>query len=1391
MNDFLIQPYGTPRQSEGQTPTFGESMAASRRTESGFAALYQALGERRYAPDPDFSLSETIGRRGDLLPYADSFRDVESEAELDAVWAQIKQEQKDRAVRASAGLTGFVTDTIASLVSPSTFIPIGAVGVGVRGVARIGGAVAGSVAFDEAILSATQETRTAGESVANIIGGALIGSALGGAVVGLTGAQRAALLGSVEAAGTIRVGPHPQTDLAGGSIGAASLRLELEDPGLPTGVLAPGAEAGLWAKAVDKTLRFNSKASTSLRNLVSDVPEARAVQAKLGDAGVPMAKADEGITVNPAGTIENRTKVLMQTREVKALEALELNYANYRYSVPKATKYQRNMAEVKGVLPRGGKLSRAQWEEQVFLEMQSPQAGQMPEVVKAAAELRKDFYDPFLKDAQDVGLLPAELTSEMGPSLNYLNHVFRKDAIIANPTLFDEMIIRQYQRMMEEGYLTQVEKATTKKATGEADIQDLARPLPEVVKIQEDIRAERELIAQTRAGEIRAERSEAKSELKRLRDMKAKGTNPARYVASDEIARLEKKIEELTQALDEDMMETLRRDNALRRRSQLLSRSIARLDERQGRALSRLEAVEEQGLKALRGVSSRARKFLDMMDGLTDEAYAKGIAELETDFNVAAGKLDELEEKITKINAENPEFETGPDVFAMRVQRFRRSVLPPGKLLIENEADRAVALGRIDEALTRDEWTPQQRQSLIDLRNDIASVKLMDAADIEKAFRKAWRLEEERYATTAKMSRTAELLEDAAQEGPEFARATLQDWYDDMLRDVQGRVARAQERSAKLAKRAESLDPEFARKRIRAIETKLLDTDDQLKEWLRVRGGEVLPDGKLNFAEAGKEHARALRQKIIGDPTRVIGVDLAAERGPELARVLDVPIEEKMKFLETSMDKLVRIYARNMAPDIELMRADFGVNGAKAIEKIEKGFQKKLDAAMADETLTPEAKQKAAEAIHKQREGVLRSVTGQVQRLRHQRGVPPDPDNYLYRGGRMVQQWNVLTMMGNVLASSLVDPVTVVAKFGLRRVFRDGIKAYVHGLKAVKMAQREARYAGMNELMLQDRFHQITDLMEDVGRRTTGEKAVDFLANKIGIVGMFSYWTQFMKEWATPMAAGRLLDAVEVQMTGRGHMSADKARSTLAQLRIDEDLAQRIWAQQGTGGLTRVGDLWIPNTESWTDRDAVDAFRAAILGDVEAAIVTPGLERPLFIDQSMVHRLAFQFQSFMWSSHAKILFPMMQKRDWAAMEAIIATIPMAMLSYYVDQVARGNDPTDEPVEKWIDEILARSPLIGVFAQAHRAADSFSTTRPYVNFSDEGAERRAATSGMGLIFGPTYTTVRRGLQVLNDIDDPTKSTGTAIKGLMPYNNVIWLRQMFDQAVENSGLPDERG
>src|SRR5690606_29787424 len=112
------------------------------------------------------------------------------------------------------------------------------------------------------------------------------------------------------------------------------------------------------------------------------------------------------------------------------------------------------------------------------------------------------------------------------------------------------------------------------------------------------------------------------------------------------------------------------------------------------------------------------------------------------------------------------------------------------------------------------------------------------------------------------------------------------------------------------------------------------------------------------------------------------------------------------------------------------------------------------------------------------------------------------------------------------------------------------------------------------------------------------------------------------------------------------------------------------------GGGERVNGVWLPNTEVWQSPAMRRAFRAAVVKEARDTIVTPGVERPLIVDETLLGKIIFQFRSFGLSSTTKTILAgaqQLRQGDMAIVNGTILSLALGALSYYIWAVSVGGE----------------------------------------------------------------------------------------------------------------------
>lgn len=400
-------------------PGFLESANAAWQTSSnigsGYASRAMAIPDEDYFKKAEgYDVYEHI--KG-YEPFVERFEQVYNPIAEQAVKADIDREKQNREVLAASGWTGFALSVGASILDPTIFIPGGAVvragklgyNIG-KTAASVGGAAALATGIQEAGLQSTQQLRTPEESFMAVGGSALLG--------GLIGTAGAKFLSKAE---WDRFGSALKTELDGEvpnpdaivetiiqraqSVGASSVdNIKLDD----LGVGGPRIAQAI-AKATD-AIRINP----GIQTMFSPSVKVREAYQKMVDNPVYTKMNMEGGTLGPS--VENLVKQYQRgalSQWIRSGKSL--------YKEARRDGFQGTRSEFYEAIAKAGR--RGDVDE-----------GGNGFVTRSAQEARDKIVDPLLKRAQEIKLLPEDVTPQTAKT--YVTRLWNRERLIAREPEF-------------------------------------------------------------------------------------------------------------------------------------------------------------------------------------------------------------------------------------------------------------------------------------------------------------------------------------------------------------------------------------------------------------------------------------------------------------------------------------------------------------------------------------------------------------------------------------------------------------------------------------------------------------------------------------------------------------------------------------------------------------------------------------------------------------------------------------------------------------------------------------------------------------------------------------------------------------------------------------------
>lgn len=1148
--------------------------------------------------------------------------------------------------------------------------------------------------------------------------------------------------------------------LLGGAVGVLSktelkgleesLTKHMGMAGLPGDVAIPGAGAagaqsvknspgaGRLAPGVpDFLVQMSPVARTIDQTLL---PNAQKVAAAYSTGGLKLAGNIKGIASSAGGDIESLAKVY-DARYVEALADLDNTYADYFFGAAGKPGYFANIRATVGGALDNTHMSKTEFKEEVSKALWSNDKHVEPSVQKVAEIFRKKFFDPMLEEAQRVGIIPQEI--DLKGDISYLTRDYNLTAIRANTNEFIDILAANYEKQARADYEVKVAKLLEKEQKTKAVIDDIMLSPEQVATEQAKRSAELDAFEQGRLGFIK----DAEAEIAALRRMSRAENKAGNYTAGKELLDRAHALEESAGPM---LKETKEERRALRQRLRNLSKSYVVFAQKQAKKLEKVEHLEDINLDALRSAARQGQSFLNRIDDISEQEFSKEVKKFKNLFGDLGEQYDAVVERIGKLAQD------------------------------ENvELSQLISLGEKQDKLTT--------------KLDTALLRMEQAEDFQAAV-------------------------------PVF-KDIIREQLEEVLQRINKHTEKRTLRAQRLREQAARLSPETVTARLDELKNTTATKREKFLDGLYMRNIDVNSETlEADFKKHAREVAVEAKDKILGTHLRSATVDMiASERGVELSRAINISSLEIIKFLEKDIEKLLLRQVRTLGPDIEIARKfktlDFAVikqpvvdDYNKALEHFKDRVEKaKSDLAKGPKTLA-ERKEleklvspKNIEAVESKINDTFfaakRDIEALHDRVRHNFGLPDDAEAIGYRLGRFALKMNVLRLMGGTVITAIADTGRPIMKHGLTRVFGDGFNLLVNDFKSFKASAREVRLAGAAlDVTLHSRSHALSDIITDYATHTKIERGIDVAVSKMGIINMLDPWTAAIKQFNGVIANARILDSVDMLMSGKGSAKElRKATEFLAEHNFDGNMIRGIWEEMGRGGADKVRGTWLPNTELWRDKDLVRTFRAAVVKNVDDTIITPGVELPIMLNKTIANRMLFQFKSFGMSSTYKALGAGLQQRDMAVLNGVLVSLALGALSYYIYALSAGGKAQETMLNadaaKWADEAFQRSGVGAVFGDVQKITERLPWVGKYTTASGVfgTGERLQQTSGNNLVestLGPTFGFAKTLSDVVAGAEEPTQTTLHKLRTLMPFQNLVVFRRFLDKIEQASGLPERK-
>lgn len=523
---------------------------------------------------------------------------------------------------------------------------------------------------------------------------------------------------------------------------------------------------------------------------------------------------------------------------------------------------------------------------------------------------------------------------------------------------------------------------------------------------------------------------------------------------------------------------------------------------------------------------------------------------------------------------------------------------------------------------------------------------------------------------------------------------------------------------------------------------------------------------------------------ILGHADGRVPYDIVAgPRGALKDRVLKIETAKIHDFVENDIEEVMRAQIRTMSADIELAKKFGTPDLAEQIRKL----NDEANARIAEAKDAGERK-----ALEKARTDAIRDMEGIRDRLRGTYKLPSDPSSLVLRAGRIARNINYLRLLGGMQVSAIPDMGKIVFSHGLTSTFRDGFIPMVRNFRAFRLAAVEVKMAGTAlDMILDSRTMAMADIVGEFGHNSKFERGLSALSTKFGVVSLMAPWNAAMKQFSGLVTMTNIIRAAERVAKGTAQKGDVKK---LAAGGINADLAERIAKQFAEHGTDQNGVL-IAGGINWTDKGALEAFRTAVVRDVDRIIVTPGQDKPLWMSTELGKTLG-QFKSFAVSTMQRTVLAGLQQRDAATLNGVMLMMGLGAMTYWAKQFVAEQPVSHDPAV-WAVEAFDKSGLSGWLMEVNNISEK--ATRGRVGLSavtGQQVSRYATRNVTSAFLGPTPGAIQDIFQVSGAIfaGDLSKSDVNRVRQLLPMQNLAYLRWLFnrveDATGDTLGVPDTR-
>lgn len=376
--------------------------------------------------DPEYRVwDDIVGTQYE--EFKESFYDARTADDVNYIKGRIDSQIRDDMIIAQNGVMGGLADMGASLFSPTSLLPGGAVVKAAKGFSvaksflNVGAHAGAAAALDEAFLHGSQETRTLEESAINIGGSVVLGGLLGAGAGKLHQSAFTKISNQLDEVPSTIAEVHDSISSAGAMDVRAAEDFEIRREKVfkimeKTGVLMPLV-----------------RADPLLRTQLSDLDEVRRTVSQLSETVLQYKANESGTAVTPGGSVEQVVNARRNTELAKTFSDINRSFGDYVFDrevgyvgaagAPFSARFSNLTSATK-------KLTRTEYSNELGRALMSGDTHPIPQIDALAKQIRAEIFDPIKKEGVELGLWDEDMLPENAAS--YFMRVYKTGKIIAH-----------------------------------------------------------------------------------------------------------------------------------------------------------------------------------------------------------------------------------------------------------------------------------------------------------------------------------------------------------------------------------------------------------------------------------------------------------------------------------------------------------------------------------------------------------------------------------------------------------------------------------------------------------------------------------------------------------------------------------------------------------------------------------------------------------------------------------------------------------------------------------------------------------------------------------------------------------------------------------------------